>query len=38
MEAAGPFGDAPSSIFKGRPGCKRKKRYLKLFQTGPETA
>ncbi|MGC0388635.1 hypothetical protein ACVIU7_004040 [Bradyrhizobium liaoningense] len=30
-----PFGDAPSSIFNGPAGCKRKKRYLKLFQTGP---
>jgi hypothetical protein len=33
-----PFGDAPSSIFKGPAGCKRKKRNLKLFQTSPETA
>jgi hypothetical protein len=30
-----PFGDAPSSIFNGPAGCKRKNRYLKLFQTGP---
>jgi hypothetical protein len=33
-----PFGDAPSSIFKGPPGCKRKNRYFKLFQTSPGTA
>ena len=33
-----PFSDAPSSIFKGPPGCKRKNWYFKLFQTGPETA
>jgi hypothetical protein len=33
-----PFGDAPSSIFKGPSGCKGKKRYLKLFQTGRKTA
>jgi hypothetical protein len=33
-----PFGDAPSSIFKRPAGCKRKKRYLKLFQTGLKTA
>ncbi|MGY4497363.1 hypothetical protein ACVWYH_001290 [Bradyrhizobium sp. GM24.11] len=33
-----PFGDAPPSIFKGPSGCKRKIRYFKLFQTGPETA
>jgi hypothetical protein len=30
-----PFGDAPSSIFNEPAGCKRKNRYLKLFQTGP---
>ncbi|MFK4384921.1 hypothetical protein ABIA40_004329 [Bradyrhizobium sp. USDA 223] len=29
-----PFGDAPSSIFNRPAGCKRKNRYLKLFQTG----
>ena len=33
-----PFGDASSSIFKGPSGCKGKNRYLKLFQTSPETA
>jgi hypothetical protein len=38
MESGGPFGDAPISIFKGPPGCKRKNRYLKLFQTGPGPA
>ncbi|MGY4231348.1 hypothetical protein ACVIIW_000295 [Bradyrhizobium sp. USDA 4449] len=31
-----PFSDASSSIFKGPPGCKRKNRYFKLFQTGPQ--
>jgi hypothetical protein len=33
-----PFGDAPSSILNGPAGCKRKNRYLKLFQTGPLAA
>jgi hypothetical protein len=33
-----PFGDAPSSIFKGPAGCKRKNRYFKLFQTKPDRA
>jgi hypothetical protein len=33
-----PFGDASPSIFNGPAGCKRKKQYLKLFQTGPIAA